>query len=307
MSAALTTTELMRFASLFAGRTDAYFSGMPRPRAVRRPVTLLHFAEHLAGRLEMGTYPVRDDASCRWGCIDLDDGEASLPAAMAVADLWQQNGITAFVETSRSKGYHVWTFSAVWVPARLMRQAGQWINAESGANSKEVNPKNVAPWLVAGGLVNTVRTPYAGSAMPGRMSVIRDGTFLSASEFVEYAWHRRCSRQALEAVADRWQALERRIQRRQEARQWAESLGPAPVRTRGSQQDAARILAGMRNVEKGERDNQFHAMACYLHARSVPYGDAMAAVERVWRKQTDSAGFPLDTALEKVHRIYGRQ
>jgi hypothetical protein len=183
-----------------------------------------------------------------------------------------------------------------------MRQAGQWINAVSEADSKEVNPKNIAPWLVAGGLVNTVRMPYAGTAMPGRMAVIRDGTVLQAAEFVEVAWHCRTAPDVLASIAERW----RKVERRQAARTWAESLGPVPT-VGGSRQEAAQILAGTRNVAKGERDNQFYAMAQYLHARTVPYGDAMSAIERVWRNQTDTAGFPLETALEKVHRTYGRR
>lgn len=302
-----TTDVLTGMATLFAGRTDAYFNGLPRPHAVRRRLTSKVWRQHLAGDgVELGTYPVTDRAVCRWGAIDLDDGDASLPAALAVQETWLDLGVVAHVEASRSKGFHVWVFASTWVPAAVMRHAGQYVNQISGACSPEVNPKNVAPWLVSGGLVNTVRTPYAGTRSPGRMAFYEGGAEVPLAEWLPFAMSTTAEPDVLAGIAGRWQQQ----QRRQKWEQWEQRLdsvpGGMPRIGGGQRQEAAEILAGRRRVAKGERDQQFHTMAQYLFARGVPEGEARRVIERVHTEQCDDpSSYPLGEAIDKIRRVYG--
>lgn len=269
------------------------------------------FADHLAGSVDIGTYPVRDDATCRWGCIDIDtptggNDADSYRRATDIWSVWQYYDCTSWIERSRSKGYHVWIFSD-WLPARIIRSAGLWVNHISEAESKEVNPKNVAPWLTSDGLINTVRTPYAGAANPGRMVVLDElGKDIEFAEWVREASARQCRADVLATLAERWARKVEQDRRAAAVEAASFDSGTMPRLGNGAgRQEAVQILRGQRRTGPGERDNQFWTMACYLRRREEPLGLALRMVETAWREQvTDKAGFPLEQALAKVHRAY---
>jgi hypothetical protein len=75
-----------------------------------------------------------------------------LQAALAAA------GIVAWVERSRSKGYHVWVFSAGLVTASDMRRMLLLAHQVAEVPAREVNPKQ--EFLSGGNYGNYVRLPY---------------------------------------------------------------------------------------------------------------------------------------------------
>jgi len=298
-----------------AGRLDAYFvSGRTKGGFAKRSrVTTELFVKHLRGKLEIGTYPVRDDATCKWSCIDIDNGndEEAFEQALDLQRAWSLFDVTAWVERSRSKGYHVWLFHDGWISARTARYAGLWVNHISEVNSPEVNPKNVAPWLVTGGLVNTVRTPYSGQANPGRMVMVdTEGKAIELTDFIEAASAQKVGAETLQGVSERWKRHLSATSREGNVTSGRRSIDAEfqgmGVRIRSESQAAAQILRGKRLIVQGERDNQFHTIANYLRNTEVSYQEALRAIEGVWREQlTDKAGFPLSDAIAKVNRAYG--
>lgn len=290
-----------RFSRLFWGRSDAYFDSLT-VRAVWKPVTLELMRRHLAGQVEIGTYPVLDDARCRWGCIDID--EPSWEKATDVWSVWHYYGIASWIEASRSKGYHVWTFASTWVPASVMRDAGQWVNRLAGYPSKEVNPKAAAPWLTRKGLVNTVRLPYSGRADPGRMTMVdpSTGEVLPLAVWLPQAEASLVPLAGLRPLAEAW------------AKASAQERQPMPLEAPERQasgkargQDAWLILSGQRQAGVGERDSQFFTMANLCQSLGDPYELALRKIETAWREQVPNKwDFPLDHALDKVRRVYGR-
>jgi hypothetical protein len=149
------------FASLFRGRTDAY--GSEDGGCVKQPVTSDLIADHLAGETPIGVYPMfQHDGEwvCVWGCSDIDIDDLSqargLQEALAAA------GVTAFVERSRSKGYHVWVFADQPVPAWAMRRMLLCAHQVANIPAREVNPKQES--LQPNQFGNYVRLPYLNVA-----------------------------------------------------------------------------------------------------------------------------------------------
>ena len=169
-------TFVADFLDLFKGRLDTAgldmtASGAPGPFRFHESTD---YAEswiglangHLCGRLGIGVYPVWH-GQVEWGCVDFDDGEdAAWEHATALRSVLNAFNITGWIERSRSKGYHVWVFSAGWVPALMMRRALMGACAISGVPDREVNPKSAS--LDPDQLGNFVRLPYFASdaAMP---------------------------------------------------------------------------------------------------------------------------------------------
>jgi hypothetical protein len=156
-----------RFAALFAGRTDAYGHNEGRmvPNAFGDTVeqtTRPHqwwIERHLDGTEPIGVYPLMDDGNVWWGCTDLDNGEPDLEKALNLKTLLEAGGVNAWVERSRSKGFHVWTFASEPIPANIMRNALLAAHQRLEIPAKEVNPKQTSMDGLKG-FGNYVRLPY---------------------------------------------------------------------------------------------------------------------------------------------------
>lgn len=130
---------------------------------------------HLGGVMSIGVYPYHHpEGTVAWGCIDLDEGEdTSWSYAIDLYQVLREVKVAAWIERSRSKGYHVWVFAQDWVPARSMRRLLIGACETVGAPARECNPKQ--EWLQADQLGNFVRLPYFnGIGKPPKRQVVVD-------------------------------------------------------------------------------------------------------------------------------------
>lgn len=270
------------FAELFVGRMDAY--GTEEGGCRRQPLadqnywTYEHEVEaHLRGLVPMGVYPVRQvvepdvpwreaDAAhiVHWGCVDFDEGEeASWAHATNVHAYLEGFGVAAYIERSRSKGYHVWVFADEWTEAWIMRQALLGACQAMDAPQKEINPKQDE--LGDGQLGNYVRLPYPGGlptmyeSTTDRRVVVsaQSGLPITLSRFVSRAYASRVGQDGLKRLAAAYKPPERPIARRQ----WSELRGEARDRLAGK---AAIIFNEGPIVPGEERGHTLWKLARYL-------------------------------------------
>lgn len=178
---------------------------------------------HKGGDHALGVYPLvaRMGASgspteweVKWGCVDFDEGEAqSWQHAVRLQALLDKFDVTAWIERSRSKGYHVWVFMNTWTPAWVVRRALLVATAAVGAPTKEINPKT--EWFAdPETLGNYVRLPYPGwldgsDLMPTHRCVLdvtpqRDAVW-DAEDFVASALENRTDPADMMLLASKWQ------------------------------------------------------------------------------------------------------
>lgn len=305
-------TETVRgFASLFGGHGGALFDS-DRARCVWQRVTLETFRRHLVGTQAIGTYPVRPDDTCRWGCIDIDEDNFDL--GLMVWQCWDWNGVPAWLEKSRSKGWHVWVLTNKWIPAKTMREAGLWVAYLCGLEDIEVNPKNESAKATRTGLVNTVRLPYPGNANPGRMVMIdaerqNPTKTFKVEVFVSRALREVASEDRLGLLQGKYQQRRKEIVRPLPSKgpNQTNSYRPPLVNNREyAYQEAALIVNGLATAEVGQRDNQLYTVANYLKSREWGYEEAKYRMTKVWNESVeDNHTYPLENALEKVDRVYG--
>ena len=150
------------FAALFRGRLDAYGTdegGCDKQTRGTWDEYLGRVYFHLYGSVPMGVYPLLDDGTVHWGCVDFDEGEdASFDHARNLANALSTFDMLGHIERSRSKGYHVWVFFEEEQDALTVRRALLAACQIVDAPTKEINPKQT---VVADGQVgNYVRLPY---------------------------------------------------------------------------------------------------------------------------------------------------
>jgi len=93
------------FSELFTGRKNAYgFNQM----CLKKELTQDIYAHHLTGERRIGVYPIINNKFTKWVAVDID--EANFNIARDYALVAEKNGVKAYIERSKSKGFHVWIF-----------------------------------------------------------------------------------------------------------------------------------------------------------------------------------------------------
>lgn len=159
--------------------------GKIKGRAITRqePVTLELWQRHLAGVYGLGIVPVRDDASCVFGAIDVDVYPLDLTALRARCEA---HGLPLVVCRTKSGGAHLYLFTKTPVPAALVRKKLTRWAAVLGYPKAEVFPKQDALTSDAD-TGNWINIPYFGGASSLRYAIARRA--LSPDEFCQY-WGR---------------------------------------------------------------------------------------------------------------------
>lgn len=247
----------------------------------------------LYGGPSVGVYPLRDGKECKWICTDLDQGDTEHQAHQIVK-AWEYYGIKAWVETSKSKGHHVWVFLEDWTAGTIARRAALYIHQMGDVPADEVNPKQE----ITDGYGNCVRLPYWVGRDEGRMEM---AGYPDLANWLTAATSSRADPDTLFLLANRYTPPEERTVRAAVTApngDWDghRHEGYYPIRE---------VYRGNESVPEGNRDNTFFVLAQYMRGIGVPIHEARATVQEVWATQTvNNQTYPLKQALEKVDRAY---
>ena len=185
------------FRECFAYVRDAY--GLEKasgPDAVRSPLTDSLLQEHLDGKKRLGAYTTDADGMCNQLIIDLDiprdkvddveEWARTRAEAKRVVNAFDELGVTAFVTSSKSRGYHI---RSLWEPspARDLRRLGEYVVKRVGLPPTEVYPKQDK--RTRDGLGNFVWLPLHGGSLKAGKTAICDEA------------------NGLAPLADQWEAL----------------------------------------------------------------------------------------------------
>lgn len=212
------------FVELFAGRTDVYgsWTGGCVPLADHSHEYIEEvLTNHLYDGPFIGVYPLTDDNTVGWGCVDIDGKDHPSPSpsstfdsampdftlmwaiAAELQDVLAYKEVTSWLERT-PHGIHVWVFAEERVQATVMRQALLVACEVAAYKPKEVNPKqcHVSAEKPYG---NYVRLPYYGALAKGelhdRFVVDEDGQYMTVEEFSRTAMGSRTPVRPLEAMS----------------------------------------------------------------------------------------------------------
>ena len=196
-----------RLLDIFAGRDDAYGVYTIDPSApgakkkgqaqtLRGAVTASLWGEHLAGGRAIGIIPIRADAACQWGAIDVDTYPIDLGAIVQKLDALQLPGVVC---RSKSGGAHILFFLREPIPAGDVQDKLEEIAAALGFGGCEVFPKqrSLASESDVG---NWLNMPYAGPRSM-RYALGIDGQALSLEDFLTLAEASRLDPSAFRSLA----------------------------------------------------------------------------------------------------------
>src|SRR6187549_134537 len=81
-------------------------------RTLRGPATLELWQEHLSGKTPLGVIPIRNDSTCRWGSVDIDEYDVD---AVEVVGKVEAAKLPLVPCRSKSGGLHLFMFAQEYV------------------------------------------------------------------------------------------------------------------------------------------------------------------------------------------------
>lgn len=166
---------------------------------IHAPVTTELWDGHLDGVYGVGMVPIRDDATCRWGAIDID-GYPERPDLTKLAAEVHRLELPLIVCRSKSGGAHLYLFTSEDAPATQIRgKLMEWAIA-LGYSGVEVFPKQTR---LAGprDFGNWINMPYFGGRGETIRYAVNDlGAHLSLDAFLDLADALACTVSELEDI-----------------------------------------------------------------------------------------------------------
>ena len=141
------------------------------------PPTLQMYQDHLDGKEPaLGIVPIRDDATCFWGCIDIDEYPLDHKKILSKIRKYK---LPLIMCSSKSFGAHIFLFSQTPQSANLFQQKLKEISSYLGYANAEVFPKQtqLANEKDTGSWLNL---PYHGET---RWAYLDNGEGASLDEF----------------------------------------------------------------------------------------------------------------------------
>lgn len=154
----------------------------------REPPTLAMWKQHLAGKRPLGIIPIRQDSTCSWGSIDVDEYDANLLAIITQVDA---RGLPLVPCRSKSGGLHLFLFLEEPQPAGAVQSLLRDLAASLGRAGDEIFPKQTQILEDKGDVGNWMVMPYYGDTYGGKIreqvGLRKTGAEMTAEEFCDVA------------------------------------------------------------------------------------------------------------------------
>ncbi len=296
-----TTGKVALYRGLFSGLQHVYGTYDPvtkRVRVVKEPVTNDVILAHLKGKQPYGVFLLVDNRTFAIAA-DFDDGNTEPVAAFVKRAA--HYGVDAYVERSKSKGYHAWIFfEDSGVSAAKARLVVQSILEEMDLSDTEVFPKQDSlNTKVSYG--NFINAPLFGALVPKGRTVFVDPT-RSFRPFPDQWDALRSMRRVPESLLDEIIEINELRYKRSDGNSLAPSHQAGPVSEFGLPPCARRIL------DEGVTQNQrvvCFRLAVHMKRLGLPFDIALAALNTWAGKNRPLNGKRIITKREIISQTRG--
>lgn len=155
-----------------------------RGKTLQEPLTVELWQQHLSGEVSIGVIPLKDDETCKWGCIDIDEYPIDVNNIIKTVE---SMGLPVVPCASKSGGLHLFLFTKDPVPAIKFKNKLEDIAAAMGRTGDEIFPKQYqwstqVPKERQTG--NWLNMPYFSGEDTTRYGINAKGDSLTPEEFI---------------------------------------------------------------------------------------------------------------------------
>jgi hypothetical protein len=156
-----------------------------KPVTIKAAVTMELYAKHLEGEQGLGIVPIREDSTCNFAALDIDEYNLDLPK---LAKEIAEKSLPLVVCRSKSGGAHCYMFMEEPIRADIVFDKMKTFGAALGYPSIEIFPKQKS--LKPNDVGNWINLPYfdCQHSETDRYAFDREGEpIMKLEDFVEYA------------------------------------------------------------------------------------------------------------------------
>lgn len=165
-------------------------------KTLNGPATLEMWEDHIAGKKPLGIVPIRQDNTCTWGSIDIDQYDADI---VEIVRKVEDAKLPLVPVRSKSGGLHLFIFFAEPVDAVAAQGVLRDIAASIGFAGSEIFPKQTTILVERGDKGSWIVMPYYGDDYGGKLKhqrgIKRTGAEMTIGEFLTIAEKRRVTKQ----------------------------------------------------------------------------------------------------------------
>ena len=292
--------HLTRFIELFSGRRDVY--GL-QAFCMKEALTKEVFKEHIDGVKRIGVYPLHNgDGSgpggwARWIAADIDDRD--FKKAVDIKTRLDLLGIVAYIERSKSKGYHIFSFFNKDIEAFKLRLVYGMVLEQLGIKC-ELFPKQDEVRDEAFG--NFINLPLFGADIHEHKTIFVDDkeepliTSVTEIEMIQIN-----DVKIIEEIVEMNKLVRRPVA-------LPEHSIAEPVRTGALKTPPCVEKIKSNGVKAGQRNEATFRMAVFYKERNIPADDIFNLLIE-WNKKNTKSKTPIDqqhkeirNAIESVFR-----
>ena len=166
---------------------------------IKEDVTDKHWKDHVEGiDPSLGIIPIRDDSTCSWSCIDVDD--YSIDVRKTIANYSKLN-LPIIPCRSKSGGFHLFIFFKEPVLAKDAIAKLTEIASVLGFADCEIFPKQESLNAERGDTGNFLNLPYFKGDMSGRYAMDENGESLTMEEFFNLVFQKAITHDQLQNIS----------------------------------------------------------------------------------------------------------
>jgi hypothetical protein len=154
-------------------------------RTLRGATTAEMWEKHLRGTRPLGIVPIKNDSTCVWGSIDIDDYDVNVTDVITKLEAAK---LPLLPCRSKSGGLHLFMFLRAPAEAGLVQSTLRDIAASIGYAECEIFPKQTKLLVDKGDQGNWMVMPYCGTTYGGKLreqhGIKRTGAEMTLDEFL---------------------------------------------------------------------------------------------------------------------------
>ena len=166
-------------------------------RTVRAPLDKEKVQRHLRGELGVGSIPIKNDSTCHWGALDIDDYD--LDHKSLQNDI-QKLKLPLLHCRSKSGGAHLFLFLEEPLDAAVLREYLTEIKIALGFSSAEIFPKQEKILADRGDSGNPINLPYYNCEITTRYCFNKKHEAMEIEEFLDAIDSNRIKESELEGL-----------------------------------------------------------------------------------------------------------
>lgn len=275
------------------------------PHVTNAPITDTVLQDHLSGYDTIGVYPLDEDNTVKWACIDVDikkyadeddlTDRVQRQTLLVAKTLKALIGPRFLVENSGGRGYHLWVFFSEPVPGRqalaLLNYVDQHTTKVDGI-SLELFPKRT----VLKGYGNMVKLPLGVHRKTGCSCLFVNSSWEPYENQYDVLHSIRVlSLDELNALIKKYKIeVEPSIR-----------INPGSDGKIGTTSLPCQTRMMAEGLGEGCRDDGMFAVGCFLRDRGVPLD--MAEVAMIQLNERNQPPLHGDIVLQKVQSAYARE